>query len=117
MILSFLEKHFNCSLSEEERLAILKDFPKPQTGVMSAPKLDEEVKEQLKMRGKDPHYGSEKSLYRLQEQMLDVAGPLMCLCSDFLNKEARVSNDDVLLLIQQALVLLGSASHAISLER
>ena len=69
------------------------------------------------MRGKDPHYGSDKSLYKLQEQVLDMAGPLTCLWSDLLNKEATVSNEDVLLLLQRALVLVGSASHAISLER
>ena len=111
VIQAFLEKHFNCSLSGDERVSILKDFPKPQCGVMSAPKLDEKVKEQLKMRGKDPHYGSEKSLYKLQEQVLDVAGPLTCLWSDLLNKEAKVANEDVLLLLQRALVLVGSASQ------
>ena len=111
-IQTFLEKHFNRQLSEEEISAIMKDFPKPQCGVTSAPNLDDEVKEQLKMQGKDPHYGSEKSLYKLQEQVLDVAGSLTCLWSDLLNKEAKVSNEDVLLLLQRALVLLGSASHS-----
>ena len=46
---------------------------------MSAPKLDEQVKDQLKRKGKDPHLGAEKSLYKIQEQLLNVAGPLMCL--------------------------------------
>jgi len=36
---------------------------------------------------------------------------------DLLNKEARVCPEDILLLIQRALVLLGSASHSISIER
>ena len=81
---------------------------------MSAPKLDEQLKEQLK---KDPHYGSAKSLYKLQEQVLDVAGPFTCLWLDLLNKEAEVSNEDVILLHQCTLLLVGSASHAISLER
>ena len=116
-IVTFLEKHFNKSLSEEERESIMKDFPKPDCGVLTAPKLDEQVKEHLKMKGKDPHFGSEKSLYKLQEQLLDVAGPLTCLWADLLNKEARVSAEDTLLLMQRALVLLGSASHAISQER
>ena len=48
--------------------------------------------------------------------MLDVAGPLTSLWAD-LNKEARVSAEGTLLLVQRALVLLGSASHAISHER
>ena len=46
---------------------------------MSVPILDDMVKEQLKKRGTDPHFGSEKSLYKLQEQVLNVAGPLTCL--------------------------------------
>ena len=44
VILAFLEKNFNCSLAEEEREAIMKDFPKPACGVMSVPRLDDEVK-------------------------------------------------------------------------
>ena len=58
-ITSFLDKHFNKALSEEERSAIMKDFPKPTCKVLSAPKLDEQVKDQLKKKGKDPHFGSE----------------------------------------------------------
>ncbi|MCG8626900.1 MAG: hypothetical protein MJE68_33475, partial [Proteobacteria bacterium] len=114
-IVAFLEKHFNRS-SDDERESIMKDFPKPDCGVLTAPKLDEQVKEHLKMKGKDPHFGSEKSLYKLQEQMLDVAGLLTCLWADLLNKEACVSAEDTLLLVQRALVLLGSASDAISQE-
>ena len=37
--------------------------------------------------------------------------------ADLTNPEAKVSPDEILLLIQCALVLLGSASKAISLER
>ena len=54
------------------------DFPKPNCHVMSAPKLDEQVN-QLKRKGKDPHFGAEKSLYKIQDQLLDVAGPLVTL--------------------------------------
>ena len=56
-IVTFLEKHFNKSFSEEERESIMKDFPKPDCGVLTAPKLDEQVKEHLKMKGKDPLFG------------------------------------------------------------
>ena len=113
---SFLDKHFNRALSEEEKEAIMKDFPKPSCKVLSAPKLDEDVKDQLKRKGKDPHFGSEKSLFKIQEQLLDVAGTLTCLWADHLNKEANVTSEDTLLLIQRALVLLGNASHSITLE-
>ena len=116
-ISGFLEKHFNRALADSEREAIMKDFPKPACEAMAAPKLDDEVKDQLKKKGKDPHFGAEKSLYKIQEQLLDVAGPLTCLWADLLNKQAEVSPEDILLLIPKALVLLGSASHSISQER
>jgi len=71
----------------------------------------------LKKKGKDPHFGAEKSLFKLEEQLLDVAGPLTCLWADLLNKEANVTLEDTLLLIQRAIVFFGSASHSITLER
>ena len=113
----FLEKHFNRALSPEERKAIQKDFPKPSCRALEVPKLDDQVKEHLKGKGKDPHFGPEKSLYKLQEAVLEVAGPLACLWGDLLNEEVKVSKEDTLLIIQRALVLLGNASNSISLER
>ena len=52
------------------------DFPKPNCHVMSAPKLDEQAKDQIKRKGKNPHFGAEKSLYKSRDQLLDVASPL-----------------------------------------
>lgn len=49
--------------------------------------------------------------------MLDAIGPLTCLWADLLNKEARVTTEDMLLLLQRALILLGSMLHSISQER
>ena len=95
----------------------MKDFPKPTCEAMTVPKLDEEVKDQQKRKEKDPHFGAEKSLYKIQEQLLDVAGPLTCLWADLLNKEANTSSEEILLLFQRALVLLASASSSVSQER
>ena len=47
---------------------------------------------------------------------MDVASPLTCLWADLLNKDAEMSPKDVLLLIQRALVLVGSTFHAINME-
>ena len=69
-------------LSDSEREAIMKDFPKPNCEVLTVPKLDQEVKEQLKWKGKNPFFEGEKSLYKIQEQLLDATGPLICLWSD-----------------------------------
>lgn len=41
LIESFIEKHFNCSLSELERKATMKDLLKPSCKVLDGPKLDE----------------------------------------------------------------------------
>lgn len=117
VIKTFLDKHFNKSLSEEERKKILKDFPKPSCDAVQVPRLDDQLKEHLKTKGKDPHYGSEKTLYKLQESLLEVVGPLACLWGDLLNKDVKFSPESVLLLVQRALVLLGNASHAVSQER
>ena len=46
-MVSFLKKHFNTSLSDSEREAIMKDFPEPNCEALIVPKLDQEVKEQL----------------------------------------------------------------------
>ena len=108
-IATFLERHFNRSLSNEEREAIMKDFPQPNCDAVVTPKMDDEVKEQLRQKGKDAFFGSEKTLYRVQEQLLDTAGPLSCLWADLLNKDATVSKEDIVMLVQRALVLLGSA--------
>jgi len=103
-----------CQITREE---ILSDFPKPDTPVLMAPKLDKDVEEQLRSKGKDPYYGQEKVLYKLQETLLDMSGPLMCLWAYFNNPQAEVSKKEILLLTQRALVLLGSASNTVSLER
>ena len=114
---AFLNKHFNRSLTGEEREAIMHDFPKPDCDALIAPRIDKEVKDQLKEKGKDAHWGAEKPLYKIQEQLLDVSGPLTCLWADLTNKKASFSAEDILLTVQRTLVLLGSASNAISLER
>ena len=75
------------------------------------------MRDHLKRKGKDPHFGSEKTLYKLQGQVLDLAGPLTCLWADLLNADAKVKREDVLLLVQRILVLLGSLANSITQER
>ena len=53
----------------------------------------------------------------VQEQLLDTAGPLTCLWADLLNKGAMVSKEDIVMLVQRAMVLLSSASNTVTLER
>lgn len=116
-MLKFLEKHFNQSLTEEERKAILNDFPIPKCNVLQAPKLDPEVKDQLRKKGRNPQFGTERCLYRVQEQLLEVTGPLTCLWADLQNPDAELKNEEIILLLQRALVLVGSTYHSINVER
>ena len=104
-------------MTAAEREAIMRDFPKPDCQALQTPRLDEEMKKQIKKAGKDPHFGAERYLYRIQDQLMDVAGPLTCLWADLMDKEAVVSPQEIIRLVQRVLVLLGSASHSITQER
>ena len=69
----------------EEVEAILEDYPMPNCPALMVPRLDEEVKKQLRSKGKDPHFGQEKTLFNIQEEFLKVGGPLTCLWADMIN--------------------------------
>ena len=116
-MINFLDKHFNRCLEVKEHQAILEDFPKPQYDVLQTPKLDSEMREQLSKKGKDPQFGSEETLYKIQEQLLELIGPLAYLWSDLTRPDAKPTNEQIVQLVQRALVLVGSTSHAISIER
>ena len=87
VINGFIKKHFKRTITAEEREAIMKDFPKPTCSAIYTPKIDKDIKRQIKRAGKDPYFGVEKSLYKIQEQILDMTGPLTCLWADLLNNK------------------------------
>ena len=78
-MLDFLEKHFNQALVANEHQTILDDFPKPACCAVQAPKLDAELREWICKKSKDPQFGQEKVLYKVQEQLVEVTGSLACL--------------------------------------
>ena len=79
-MLAFQTKNFNHKLSDEDREAILQDYPKLNCPAMEVPQLDDNVKEELK--GMDPNFAVEKNMFKLQEQLLEVGGPLACLLAN-----------------------------------
>jgi len=91
IINNYLEKNFNQEMLDTEKESIIKDFPKPACKVLIAPKLDKEMKVQIKKTGKDPQFGAQRSLYSLQQQLLDVAGPLTCLWVHMADQNAKVN--------------------------
>jgi len=56
-IINFIKKAFNEEIKPTTREGIMKDYPKPKIEALFAPKLDDDVKRQIEMAGKDPHYG------------------------------------------------------------
>jgi len=65
----------NKNLREEEIEAILDDHPMPNCLAMKVLRIDEQVKKQLKSKGKRlPHAG--ETLFNTQEKLLKIKGPL-----------------------------------------
>ena len=56
-------------------------------------------------------------MFKIQDELLGVGGPLTCLWADMVSPDVEADKEQIALLVQRALVLLGSASHSISLER
>ena len=50
-------------------------FPYTRVQRPSSSKLDSEMKDQLHKKEKNPQFGIERYLYRIQEQLLEVIGP------------------------------------------
>jgi len=67
---SFLEWDFNCCLDDDKQEAIVTDF------ALQAQQLDGLVKEQMRWKAKDPQFSAEKTLYKVQDKLIKVAGPL-----------------------------------------
>lgn len=71
----------------------------PSCSAFVVPRMDEQVKEQLKKHGKDACYGVEKFLFKLQGNILDTTGPLTGLWAAMLQGETP-SPKEVLLTMQ-----------------
>lgn len=95
----------------------MKEFPKPNCKLLQVPRLNEGMKAQIRRSEKDPHFGVERSLYKLQDQLLDATGLLTCLWSGLMNKDVEVNPQEIILFAQRVLVLLESTSHTIIQER
>ena len=90
---------FKRCLLNAEREAILGDFPKPNSLMLQAHRLDQLVKHQLTKKGREPQFGSERTLFKLQQQLLEVSVPLTCLLSDMMNPDTDLSIEEIILLL------------------
>jgi len=65
-----VEKHFGWTLESEELDQIMEHFPIPDCPALCTLKLDEEVKRLIQQA---PHFGIEKALYNVQNQILNLS--------------------------------------------
>ena len=59
----------------------------------------------------------ERCLYNLQEELLEVTGPLTCLWSDLLNLTSKPTKEEIVLQLQRALCIVGSTYHSMNVEQ
>ena len=102
----YLEKHFRRSLSKEERTAMLKKYPKPDTDASAPPKLDGFISEDSWCPASQNPRSSFTSLWA---DLIDQG-----LTHD---PSDAIHVTDVLEVIQRSLVLLGNANNVISETR
>ena len=116
----YIEKHFCRSLSKQERTAMLKRHPKPDTEAAVPPKLDNFISD---FAGKKLDKARDAQLARIQGAVLYAANPLTCLWSDLADQgltqdpKAAILVSDVLDIVQRSLVLLWNANNLISETR
>ena len=116
----YVEKHFHRSLSKEERTAMLRKHPKPDTAVVVPPRLDSFISD---FAGKKLDKGRDAQLAKIQGTMLYATNPLTNLWAELIDQgltqdsQAAMFVSDVLEIIQRTLVLLGNASNLISETR
>ena len=119
-ITEYLEKHFRRGLSKEERTAMLKRHPKPDTPVMTPPKLDQFITD---FAPKNIDKARDTSLARILGSMLYAVNPLVNVWAGLIDQkldddpEALIPVSDVLEMIQRSIVLLGNTNNLISESR
>ena len=116
----YLEQHLRRGLSKEERTAMLRKHPKPDTKVMNPPKLDQFITE---FSPKKVDKARDASLTKIQGALLYAVNPLANLWANLIEQDldsdpkALIPVPDVLDVIQRSLVLIGNANNLLAETR
>ena len=115
----YIRDHFDRFLSEQERANIMVSLPRPQSDFLASPQLDEEVRKFLAYDLKDKFLNNplEPKLFSVQNLLLEVSGPLLCLWSNLLDETRTISRPEIIQIILVSMVLLVNASNSITVER
>ena len=119
-IVKYLEKHFKHCLSKQEREALFKEHPRPDTAVCVFPRVDKYITDFL---GRYMPKDRDAELMRIQAAVLAIARPLTSSWQKLQETEAEYGEEilvpasEVLGMIQRTLCLVGNASEYISQTR
>ena len=116
----YLEKHFKRCLTKEEREAIFKEHPRPDTKVCSVPLPDKYITDFLGSKFPREQDTQDK---KIQASVLAIARPLTSAWQSLqdagLEEDTRlvIPAPEVLGILQRTLCLVGNASELISQKR
>ncbi|CAB4016219.1 Hypothetical predicted protein, partial [Paramuricea clavata] len=111
-----LEKHFRRKLTFDQVCDILEEQAVPSVDTLVAPTLDPSMLEYVAVQNKKFIQERDKEITVIQRAMLNATGPLGTL-HDQLRQDNNLKSEDLKLILEQTLCLLGSANTHLSVLR
>ena len=112
----FVDTNFRRKLNYQQSLAILDDWSIPEVDALQAPKLDQQLLNQVPLNMKKFVQERDKEMFTVQRAFLNATGPL-CGLHDCIENGSSPSYEDLKLALEQSLCLLGSANTQLSILR
>ena len=113
---NFLEKHFRRKLTFDQVCDILEEQAVPSVDALVAPVFDPSMLQHVAASNKKFIQERDRELAGIQRAMLNATGPL-CTLHDQLEQGVTLQPQDLKLILQQTLCLLGSANTQLSTLR
>ena len=112
----FLETNFRRKLSYQQSLVILEEWAIPEVDALQAPKLDQQLLNQVPTNVKKFIQERDKEMFAVQRAFLNATGPL-CGLHDCIDTGSSPSYEEIKLALEQSLCLLGTANTQLSIFR
>ena len=110
----FLDTNFRRKLSYQQSLVIMDDWATPEVDALSAPKLDQQLLNQVPFKVKKFVQERDKEMFNVQRAFLNATGPL-CGLHDCIENDSAPTYEENKMALEQALCLLGSAITQLSI--
>ena len=109
---TFLDTNFRRKLFYQQFLVIMHDWATPEVDALSAPKLRQQLLNQVpfKIIIKKIVQERDKEMFNVQRTFLNATGPL-CGLHECIENDSTPSYEEVKVALEQALCLLGSAVY------